>query len=116
MTGDGIGLAAVRPTSGSSPWVEWLGDCDYSADDLLRTDEDVAWEKPTRQREAEAFLKEQLMVRAHSVVELVKLATDRGISERTLRRAAEALKVIHSKRKKAWHWVLPFQKYEIGSL
>jgi AAA domain/NrS-1 polymerase HBD domain len=84
--------------------IEWAEDCDLGADDLLRpADQDS--KKPSRQREAEAFLKDLLKDGAVvSAEEGTRRARECGLVGATLDRAAKELRVERFKKGKVWFW------------
>jgi hypothetical protein len=87
-----------------APRIEWIDECDYTADDLLQR---VAVRTPSRQREAEMFLKELLEPGPMAAVEVMARTSARGLSEGTLNRAAKRLGVNRLKTVKTWMWELP---------
>jgi len=83
--------------------IEWLEECDYSADDLLRRRR-IKDTTPTRQREAEAFLREILFDNPRTAVDVLAHAALRGLNGGTLDRAAKALGIERTKKGKQWMW------------
>jgi putative DNA primase/helicase len=89
--------------------VELGEQCDVSADDLVR---DTSEQKISPRMAARKFLRELLADGPHRASEVVELAEDDDISERTLRRAKNDLGVDSFQRKTddgkpEWWWVLP---------
>jgi NrS-1 polymerase HBD domain/AAA domain len=84
--------------------IEWADDCDLGADDLLRpADKDD--KKPTRQREAEAFLKDLLKDGVCMPADdVLRRASECGVAATTLARAAKELGVQRFRKGKAWFW------------
>jgi hypothetical protein len=84
--------------------IEWADDCDLGADDLLRpADQDS--KKPSRQREAEAFLKDLLKEGVCLPSEdVLQRASECGVAVTTLSRAAKELGVQRFRKGKTWFW------------
>ncbi len=82
---------------------EWLGETDVTPDKLLNGASDVKISKKTA---AENFLKEFLADGEKPQNEIMKIANERGISERTLRTAKSLLDVKSKKVKDGWVWYL----------
>ena len=80
---------------------EWLGEYDVTADDLLSGNA-----KGTRKKAAMDFL-ENILADGHiAQTEITRLADEKGISEKTLRNAKEALEVKSRKIGSQWYWEL----------
>jgi len=79
------------------PFIEWLGLCDVTADQLCAPPESE--ETRSALADAKEFLQEQLADGAKSADELYKLADVHKIAQRTLRRARGAL---HIPKGKIW--------------
>jgi hypothetical protein len=73
------------------PVIRWLGPSTLSADELLSTP-DGRKEAPAR-KEVEEWLKEELADGPKSATDLALAATERGFSERTVKRARSSLTV-----------------------
>ena len=120
-----ISLAGVKTNLGSipptinyrilknedgNPRVEWLDECDYSADDLLRRRAPEG-DTPTLQREAEAFLKELLKEGPVPAADVLARGAERGLGRGTLDRAARGpLRVERFRKGKQWAWGLPIDE------
>lgn len=78
-----------------------------TADDVLNQPNDP--EEKDARGEAKAFLLELLAGGSREATEVFSNAKDAGISEKTLRRAAQELKVVKEKQSmaKGWKWYLP---------
>lgn len=86
--------------------VEWLGQSDLSATDLVKTPLDD--EEKSALDEAVEFLREELRGKPISARTIYKNAKDAGVSERTLKRAKSNLKVNSEKEADgSWSWALP---------
>ena len=85
--------------------IEWLGQDDRSAKELLITPDSAPQIK-----EAKEFLLEYLSLGERPQTEILQAAKDQGISESTLKRAKASLKVESKKSASgAWCWSLPSQ-------
>ncbi len=82
---------------------EWLGETDVTPDKLLNGASDIKISKKTA---AENFLKEFLADGEKFQNEIMKIAKERGISERTLRSAKSLIDVKSKKAKNGWVWYL----------
>lgn len=78
----------IPPAEGVSR-VEWLGECDLAADQLVSLPESEA--DRSALEDAKDFLKEQCAQEGKEAAELYRLGKEQGISDRTLRRARRAL-------------------------
>lgn len=86
--------------------VEWLGQSDLSATDLVKAPLDD--EEKSALDEAVEFLREELRGTPISARTIYKNAKDAGVSERTLKRAKSNLKVNSEKEADgSWSWALP---------
>jgi len=98
----GASLAfGLDPVSG----FHWMGNYDITIDELLSG---IKREKPVNQfAKARIFLENTLRNGAVLSVELLEMAEEKGIAERTLYRAKNELGVISIKRNNAWYWEWP---------
>lgn len=80
---------------------EWLGEYDIDSGELLSSSS-----KGEKQRTAMAFLEDTLANGSKPQSEITKLATEKGITEKTLRNAKEALNVKSQKIGNSWYWEL----------
>lgn len=80
---------------------EWIGEYDVTADDLLS-----GAAKGTKKQAAMDFLENTLSNGSVAQAEIMRLAAEKGISEKTLRNAKEALKVQSKRFNNQWHWSL----------
>jgi len=92
--------------------VNWLGDSEVSAKDLLATPQDQ--EYADARSEAVEFLKDALANGPVPAVDILRDAEDAGIAEKTLRRAKKLLGVVACRESEAgkrgagrWLWKLP---------
>jgi hypothetical protein len=84
---------------------QWLGECDdISVDELLAYKS--ANSRDEKVREAMAFLEEILLDGKILSTEVLELAADNGISEKTLYRAKKKLGVVSDKQDGQWYWSL----------
>lgn len=101
---------ASSPERGGHPRIEWLGESPYGANDLLLTS--AYSNAPTKKERAKVFIKNALQNGPVRATEMYRLATDRGLSERTLKRAKKELSDdVVSKRPpgfddREWYWLL----------
>jgi putative DNA primase/helicase len=87
-------------------------DCEISADELVHPDRRAA----SPRVRAERFLRELLADGPHKADEVISLAADADISERTLRRAKSELGVrALQKPVRVWWWELPPEDEDDGS-
>ena len=77
------------PTGHKVARVEWLGECDVTADMLNMAADDV--EEQTKVREAMAIIREELAAGPKPRTEVINRAKSEGIAPRTLRRARDRL-------------------------
>lgn len=90
--------------------VEWLGKCDINATELMTG---VVQEKmSSKLDEAMYVLRSILRAGPKSCLEIMEIARNERISERTLLRAKANLKVISSKNGNEWYWSLPYDERE----
>jgi hypothetical protein len=83
----------------------WLGEYDITIDELLDGKKAAKQEKPQNQfAKARLFIENILKDGAVPTVEIMQMAEDEGISERTLHRAKSALGVVSVKCNGKWHW------------
>lgn len=80
---------------------EWIGEYDVTADDLLS-----GAAKGTKKQVAMDFLENTLSNGPMAQSEIMRIAAEKGISEKTLRNAKEALKVQSKRFNNQWHWSL----------
>lgn len=80
---------------------EWIGEYDVTADDLLS-----GAAKVTKKQVAMDFLENTLSNGPMAQSEIMRIAAEKGISEKTLRNAKEALKVQSKRFNNQWHWSL----------
>jgi RecA-family ATPase len=80
---------------------EWIGEYDISVDDLLRGEG-----RGARSRDAKAFLKEVLKGGSRPQKEVMKLAQEQGIKDKTLRNAKDSLGIKSEKTGRNWHWLI----------
>ena len=80
---------------------EWIGEYDITADDLLSG---VA--KGTKKQTAMEFLENILADGQMAQTEIMQLAEEKGISQKTLRNAKEALNVKSKRLNNQWYWSL----------
>ena len=85
---------------------EWRGECEITADELLSGKGNGT--KPDSQfAKAKKFLENILTGRSVTAVDVLRMAKEQGISEKTLRRAKSALGVTSPKRENQYFWELP---------
>jgi hypothetical protein len=87
--------------------VEWLGETDYSADDLCKPSGDTAG---SALDDTTDFLKQVLADGPVPAVEVKNQAEEVGISNSTLQRAKVQLGVKSKKTASGWYWNLPEPK------
>jgi hypothetical protein len=94
--------------TGTSSTVEWLGESDLTADELIRP---AALEKGRRRAlsAAKEFLEEALADGGETWEKLMKGAAEAGIAEITLRRAREELRLEKIREGRRFVWQLPFR-------
>lgn len=80
---------------------EWLGEQNVRADDLLSGNA-----KSTKKQEAIEFLENVLSEKQMPQTEIMELAKQKGISEKTLRNAKDALEVKSKRINNQWYWSL----------
>ena len=80
---------------------EWLGEQDVRADDLLSGNA-----KSTKKQVAMEFLENILSEKQMQQTEVMELAKQNGISEKTLRNAKDALEVKSKRINNQWYWSL----------
>ncbi|MBD8945840.1 MAG: hypothetical protein EGR97_00730 [Clostridiales bacterium] len=78
---------------------EWVGEYDVSADDLLS-----GTVKGTKKQAAMDFLENLLADGQMSQKEIIELARQKGISDKTLRNAKDELKIKSKRVNNQWHW------------
>ena len=79
----------------------WLGEYEVTADDLLS-----GTSKGAKKKAAIEFLENLLADERKAQAEIVQLAEEEGISEKTLRNAKETLKIKSKKIGSQWYWEL----------
>ena len=80
---------------------EWVGELDITADDLLS-----GTVKGTKKQAAMDFLENLLADGRITQMEIMKLAGQKGISEKTLRNAKEVLGIKSKRVNNQWYWSL----------
>lgn len=80
---------------------EWIGEYDVTADELLS-----GTAKGTKKQIAIEFLESTLADGQMPQTEIVEIAKQKGISEKTLRNAKEALNVKSKRENNQWYWSL----------
>lgn len=78
---------------------EWIGELDITADDLLS-----GTVKGTKKQAAMDFLENLLADRQMAQKEIIELARQKGISDKTLRNAKDELKIKSKRVNNQWHW------------
>jgi hypothetical protein len=98
----------IRPSANDIPVIDWLGPIDVSADDLVLASTQNYGEARS---EARTFLQDVLQPGPRTGEEVLRLAAQAGIAERTLRRAKSDLGVRsdmnYADGKLSWLWFLP---------
>lgn len=89
----------------SHPVIEWIGECDMTADELMAPAPTP--EERGKLDDAEAFLREQLADSAVAQPELIERAKKESIAPGTLKRAKKRLGVRSIKVGDGWVWALP---------
>ena len=77
---------------------EWIGEYDVTADDLLS-----GTAKGTKKQAAIDFLEEFVLNGAKPQTEIMKLAKDKGFSEKTVRNAKDELKIKSMRKNNQWY-------------
>ena len=80
---------------------EWIGEYDVTADDLLS-----GTAKGTKKQTAIEFLENTLVDGQMAQTELMELAKQKGISEKTLRIAKDTLQIKSKRTNNQWYWSL----------
>lgn len=80
---------------------EWIGEYDVTADDLLS-----GTAKGTKKQAAIDFLEEFVLNGAKPQTEIMKLAKEKGFSEKTVRNAKDELKIKSMRKNNQWYWSL----------
>ena len=78
---------------------EWIGELDITADDLLS-----GTVKGTKKQAAMDFLENLFADGQMSQKEIIELARQKGISDKTLRNAKDELKIKSKRVNNQWHW------------
>lgn len=78
---------------------EWVGELDITADDLLS-----GTVKGTKKQAAMDFLENLLADEQMLQKEIIELARQKGISDKTLRNAKDELKIKSKRVNNQWHW------------
>jgi hypothetical protein len=95
--------------------IEWLGECGYTANDLLQADGKT---QTSAIADAERFLVQKLGDGPMPQQQLLSQATQEGIARRTLERAKENLGVVSKRRGHgpggAWYWELLYHDKDDG--
>lgn len=89
-----MSLRIVSDSANDFPKVEWLGTSPITADQLVTQER----ANPTKLDEATEFLRGELANGSRNTTELIELAADHDISEKTLKRAKQHLGVVSTKR------------------
>lgn len=87
--------------------VEWLGECNYTANQILNTEKNS--DNQSTIEAAEQFLKNELMFGSKPTKHIIKKAEENGFSESTVRRAKEKLNIKSSRKGGSdgqWLWNL----------
>ncbi len=87
-----------------TPQIEWLGETDVSANDLVGYSDG---KKTSAVEEAAAFLIDFLAGGPAESEEVCRLGEESGIARRTLHRAKNKLGVRSLKKGSQWYWQLP---------
>ena len=78
---------------------EWIGELDITADDLIS-----GTVKGTKKQAAMDFLENLLEDGRMAQAEIIELARQKGISDKTLRNAKDELKIKSKRVNNQWHW------------
>jgi hypothetical protein len=97
---------ALKEKPDSLPVVEWHGETHLSADDL----QGVPTAQPKALESTLAFLEEQLRGRSRPAKLIMEKAKQLGLSQRTLDRAKQELRVSTRKSRSGWIWSLPAER------
>lgn len=89
----------------SHPVIEWIGECDATADELMAPSPTP--EERGKLEDAEVFLREQLADGPVAQPDLIERAKKESIATGTLKRAKKSLGVRSSKSGNGWAWALP---------
>lgn len=104
-------IAELPEDAEAVPYIEWNGASEMTAEDVLDTSSGKRSEKATKRHEAEALLRSLLSDGPKFATEIENIATARGITDATLRRAKKSLKVQSEKEKGTAngriYWCLP---------
>lgn len=84
---------------------EWIGEYDVTADDLLS-----GTAKGTKKQAAIDFLEEFVLNGAKPQTEIMKLAKEKGFSEKTVRNAKDELKIKSMRKNNQWYLSLNYCK------
>jgi hypothetical protein len=85
----------------------WMGEHDISIDELLSGRHQPKQENQFTK--ARLFIENTLRNGPIPAVDIMQMAEEQGISEKTLQRAKSALGVYSSKRNGRWYWELPIE-------
>jgi hypothetical protein len=115
-------MFGLEEADGGSVRVDWLGNSEVSAKDLLATPQDH--EHADARSEAVEFLEEALANGPLPAKQVIEEADDAGIAEKTLRRAKKALDVVAYRENTTgekrgsgrWLWMLPMVELIEGSV
>ena len=80
---------------------EWIGDYDVTADDLLS-----GTDKGAKKQAAIEFLENTLANGQLPQTEIIELAKQKGIADRTLRTAKDELGIKSKRQNNQWYWSL----------
>jgi hypothetical protein len=101
----------LTAADGQLPTVEWLGTSPGSADELLAGS---AYVEPSRHDRAAVFLEEFLAAGPRTARDIWEAAQKEDLSERTLRRAKDTLKIasrrVYRDQRPMSYWLLPNQE------
>ena len=106
-------MFTLEEAEGGAVRINWLGESEVSAKDLLATPQDH--EQTDARGEAAEFLQDILSEGPVPANEVIQDAEDAGIAEKTLRRAKKLLRVVAYRENRAgeqrgsgrWMWKLP---------
>jgi hypothetical protein len=106
-----IGERLVRFSDGTEDavgYVEWLGETEEDADEVLAKERDTAKNpKDSKLEEAKMLVQTELAKGEQRASGMFRLGEARNISAETMRRAYRGLKVAPYQKNGAWWWALP---------
>lgn len=104
----GLGTSIVFAISDQG--LEWCGTSTITADELSLAQPNI---QHAQRKDAMQWLKDYLKSGPQTANAIMEAAQAVGISERTLKRAKEALHILSTQENRIWFWRLPtFQKWE----